>query len=227
MAGDWIKIEGTTPDKPEILRAARKLGISKYEVLGKLVCLWRWFDQNSVDGHVDGVASTDVDALIQQEGFAAVMADVGWIEYDDAAEVVTLPNFDAHNGETAKKRALKNKRQARWRKNSDGDVDGSVDNGVDTPASTTASTREEKNNTLLRNGDESPSPEEIIWSIGVKLLTKSGEPEQQARSFLGKLAKHDEGNLREAILYLKSHPKVDPKTYLAGAAGPRKRKVVL
>ena len=51
----------------------------------------------------------------------------------DANETLTLPHFDRHNGETAKKRALKNRRQAKWRQKS-----------VDGAASTIASTREEK-----------------------------------------------------------------------------------
>lgn len=136
MAGEWIKFECATADKPEVLRAARKLGVDKDLVVGKLMRLWGWFDQNSVDGVVDGVVSTDVDALVKLDGFADVMKSVGWLDFDDDLEQVRLPNFDAHNGETAKKRALKNKRQTKWRQNKD--------HCVDDAASTCASTREEK-----------------------------------------------------------------------------------
>ena len=48
MAGEWIKIERSTMDKPEILRVARILGIDKDAVLGKLIRLWAWFDAVSV-----------------------------------------------------------------------------------------------------------------------------------------------------------------------------------
>lgn len=136
MAGEWIKVECSTPDKPEVFRAARKLDIDRDQVLGLLLRLWAWFDQNSVDGHVDGVTSTDVDGLVGFDGFCNAIRDVGWLEFDDDEETITLPNFDRNNGETAKKRALKNKRQARWRQNSSGYVDDQ--------ASTGASTREEK-----------------------------------------------------------------------------------
>lgn len=136
MAGEWIKIESGTPNKPELMRAARILGVDRDLVLGKVARLWAWFDINSVDGHVDGVVSTDVDDVVGMDGFCNVMERVGWLDFDDEAEWVALPNFDRHNGETAKKRALKNKRQAKWRKNKAENVDGA--------ASTDATTREEK-----------------------------------------------------------------------------------
>lgn len=136
MAGEWIKVEATTPDKPEIMRVARELGMEWDAVFGKLVRLWAWFDKNSVDGVVDGIVAEDVDALVSADGFASALERVNWLEVDDDAERVYLPNFDRHNGETAKQRALKNKRQAKYRQGCDANVDGQ--------ASTEASTREEK-----------------------------------------------------------------------------------
>ncbi len=136
MAGEWIKIEVGTPDKPEVIRIARILKQDRDLVFGKLCRLWSWFDRNSVDGTVDGVVSTDVDDVVGMKGFMAALKVVNWCGFDDTLEKVWLVNFDAHNGETAKQRAQKNKRQAKWRKGSDG--------SVDEPASTSASTREEK-----------------------------------------------------------------------------------
>lgn len=146
MALDWIKIQMSTPDKPEVMRMARKLNISRDDVLGKLFRLWAWFDSNSVDGVVDGVVSTDVDALVGLDGFASVMGDVGWLKWDDEAETITMPNFDKHNGESAKKRGLKAQRQAKWRQNKDADVDKPVDATVSTKASTREEKRREDNN---------------------------------------------------------------------------------
>ena len=153
MAGEWIKVEITTPDKPELMKAARILGVDRDLEFGKLVRLWGWFDKNSVDGHVDGVVSTDVDQLVDMEGFCEALKSVGWLEYDDDAEIVSLPNFDVHNGETAKQRASRNKRQAKWR----GNVDANVDKG----ASTKTSTREEKRSEYNNRGFAPPSVEEV------------------------------------------------------------------
>lgn len=140
MAGEWIKVDTNLPDKPEVLRIARRLDISKDSVVGKLIRVWGWFDTNSVDGVVDGVVDADIDAIAYQDGFAAALVSVGWLQVDNSAEKVTCPNFERHNGESAKKRALKTERQARWRKGKDAQV---VD-AASTQASTTASTREEK-----------------------------------------------------------------------------------
>ena len=115
MAGDWIKIEKATPDKPEILRMARALGLDSDSVFGKWVRVWIWFDSNSVDGRVDGLVDGDVDRLICTPGFAAAAVAVGWICVDASSKFISLPNFDHHNGETAKTRALKTKRQGKWR----------------------------------------------------------------------------------------------------------------
>jgi hypothetical protein len=136
MAGDWIKVEAATPNKPEILKVSRMLGITKDDAFGKVMRFWLWLDSVCVDGHVDGVVSTDVDAVVGTDGFANALKCVGWINFNDEDEIIETPNFDRHNGETAKKRALKNRRQKKWREK--------VDDPVDTAASTTASTREEK-----------------------------------------------------------------------------------
>jgi hypothetical protein len=144
MAGEWLKVELSTPDKPEILRMARILGIDKDAVFGKLIRVWGWFDRNSVDGRVDGVVADDIDSIALQIGFAEAMKSVHWINFDNDALWVTLSNFDRHNGQTAKQRALKNVRQSKWRAN--------VDDDASTEASTEESSkrlpekrREEKN----------------------------------------------------------------------------------
>lgn len=136
MAGDWIKIEHATARKAEVLKMARMLGCSRREVVGLLVDFFIWCDVNCVDGVVDGVVDADVDAVASQKNFSSVMVAVGWLKFHNEPARMEMINWAHHNGETAKKRALRNNRQAKWRSN--------VDASVDTPASTTASTREEK-----------------------------------------------------------------------------------
>lgn len=167
MAGEWLKMELSTPDKPEIKRMARILSIDKDAVFGKLFRVWAWFDQNSVDGHVDGVVAADIDDIALQVGFANAMAEVHWITFDLSAQWVTLPKFDRHNGQTAKTRALKTERQAKWRKN--------VNKVVDGEASTDASTREEKRrediktNTNILSSPATPKNDPIPYEEIVKL----------------------------------------------------------
>lgn len=114
MADPWIKIEYSTPDKPEVLRIARAVGVDRDTVLGKLVRVWMWFDRVSVDGTVDGAELADIDAIAGITGFAAAMLDSGWLESPEDGGLRAV-DFDKHNGSTAKKRAVTRDRVARSR----------------------------------------------------------------------------------------------------------------
>lgn len=140
MAGDWIKLEVATLDKPEVAQMARVLGIKHGEALELLLRFWAWIDANSVDGHVDGLVDTDVDEMMRCAGFSGVMQMIGWLKCDNENQRIEIPHADRHNGESAKKRALKNRRQSDWR----GRVDARVDAATSTSPSQKASTREEK-----------------------------------------------------------------------------------
>lgn len=109
MAGDWIKIESVTPDKPEVVAMAATLGIDQDAVFGKLIRIWIWADQQSLNGHALSVTETFIDRLVCHAGFASVMRKHGWLEGENGS--ISLPNFERHNGETAKARALAAKRQ--------------------------------------------------------------------------------------------------------------------
>lgn len=97
-------METTTPDKPEVVAMAVRLKMKDQDtVTGKLVRLWAWADQNSVDGHAVGVTRAFVDRLVACQGFAAALEAVGWLAGPDGA--IDFPGFDRHNGDSAKKRA--------------------------------------------------------------------------------------------------------------------------
>ena len=113
MAGDWLKIEFGTPDKPEVVLMASRLGINPDEVVGKLIRIWRWFNEHTKDGNANGVTYAFLDRVAGVTGFAEQMVFVGWLS--ENGSVFTLPNFDYHNGESAKKRAETQKRVAKHR----------------------------------------------------------------------------------------------------------------
>lgn len=74
----------------------------------------------------------------------------------------------------------------------------------------------------------SPSdPRKTLFDLGVSILTQAGDSEKAARSFLAKFAKQDEGKLGEVLGHLAAHPKVEPKSYIAGAFKPETRELVL
>lgn len=116
MAGDWIKVERAALAKPEILEMAEVLGIDRHAVLGKLLEVWFWFDEQTKNGNASGVSSVTLMRFIDERtgvtGFGEGMQKAGWLEG------CSIPNFDRHNGETAKNRALTNKRVKRFRNES-------------------------------------------------------------------------------------------------------------
>jgi hypothetical protein len=110
----WIPIDHATPEKPEVLKLARILGVSTDDVIGKLIRFWIWVDKNSVDGVVDAV-DADVDVYMRLHGFAKALENAGWLIIDNENEKITVPNFEERSGKTEKARSLKTQRQARYR----------------------------------------------------------------------------------------------------------------
>jgi hypothetical protein len=111
MAGDWIKIELTTPNKPEIDVLAELLNVGVNDVLGGLVRLWIWADQQTVDGNAHSVTKCAIDRHSGVTGLAEALLSprVKWlIAHENGG--FAFPNFERHNGQTAKRRALTAKR---------------------------------------------------------------------------------------------------------------------
>jgi len=113
MAGDWIKIEVTMPDKPEVAMIAESLKIDHDSVVGKLLRFWIWADLQSVDGDALGVTLSFLDRLTNCPGFSDALVSVGWLISRNGR--LSVPNFDRHNGQTAKSRALTKDRMKRSR----------------------------------------------------------------------------------------------------------------
>jgi hypothetical protein len=137
MAGDWIKMRADLHTDPDVARIAAALAVDRYSVIGRLHAFWSWADKHAVDGRVDGATPQFVDEIVQTQGYAQALSDIGWLKFD--AKGLVIPKFERHNGSSAKQRALKNQRQARWRI---GNNPQSTD--ASTSPSTAASTREEK-----------------------------------------------------------------------------------
>jgi len=105
MAGDWLKFEINTPEKREVLAMTVELGFDDPDLtVGKLLRVWRWFDQQTVNGNADSVTPALLDRLIGVNGITKAMVNVGWMIVSD--DGLTLPNFARHNGKTAKSRVL-------------------------------------------------------------------------------------------------------------------------
>lgn len=125
MAGDWIKFEISTPDKPEVFEIAGALDLDPDAVVGKLLRVWNWFDQHTENGNAPVTVVALLDRLTGTPGFCSAMEKAGWMIL--SSESAILPHFTRHNGKTAKNRALTARRVNEYRKcNADSNADSNA-----------------------------------------------------------------------------------------------------
>lgn len=124
MSG-WIKLEKDRREDPRVLRMARELrnaGVTHERfthnahvtvILGCLDVLWCYADSHLREGDTLDLGVDQIDELVGLQGFCDLMPP-DWLEVVDAQRV-KLPDFHAHNGTEAKKKAQSQKRQERKR----------------------------------------------------------------------------------------------------------------
>lgn len=120
----WIKLEHTTPEKPEMLRAAKMLKKDHRVVFYHWVKLMMWADVNVGDDCVAvGATLAALSNIARLEGIAEAFAEpverpdgtkgANWLE--ETPYGVRFNNWTRHNGKHAKARAQAAQRQARKR----------------------------------------------------------------------------------------------------------------
>lgn len=151
MAGDWIKMRADLFTHPKVVRIASALKADTLKTVGGLMSVWCLFDAHSEDGFLDGYTPDVLDAHLRWPGFAQSMVDVGWL-IESAAGGLSLPRFDTHNGQSAKRRAQDADRKREGRK-------------VSAPEADKKRTREEKRreeisitNVIERDSTKAPKP---------------------------------------------------------------------
>jgi hypothetical protein len=218
MAGDWIKMRVDLREDPTVFKIAEAIGDDDLTIVGRLFSFWAWADKHAVDGRVDGAATKLIDRVVGKVGFADALVDAGWLILDTSG--ASIPNFDRHNGESAKERSLKNARQARWREKKNANVDAAPSTE---PSTREEKRREEKSNSVPNGTGGKPpmTPDEIIFGYGLSLLTNAGTAEKQARSFLGGLRKqHGDETLIDRLRDCAKAKPLQPLEWLAAALPP-------
>lgn len=152
MAGDWIKIEHALPDKPEVWQIAEDLGLDPDAVVGKLIRMWVWFDNNTHNGNAPSVTSALLDRHVGVQDFVKTVQKAGWIDVVDDRLVVK--NFARHNGKTAKTRAQARDRQEEFRnKNKDKTKPSQNSNAESVTNALLEKRREENKKTKIKQVD--------------------------------------------------------------------------
>lgn len=138
---EWIKFEVNLPEKPETLAITSAMGWDDPDLtVGKLMRMFRWFDQQTTDGNATRVTPALLDRLLGVSGLTMAVASVGWIHVTEAG--ISLEKFDRHNGNSAKQRALTAQRVAKHKANAVGNAEGNA--GTVTKTVSDALPRKEK-----------------------------------------------------------------------------------
>lgn len=124
MAGDWIKMRSDLFTHPKVVRMSSALKADgrpalladRMRTVGGLMAVWCLFDAHSTDGKLAGYSLEAIDEQVGMPGFGRAMASVEWITED--ATGLVLPEFDKHNGQSAKRRAQEADRKREARKSS-------------------------------------------------------------------------------------------------------------
>lgn len=121
MAGDWIKMRSDLLTHPKVVRMMSALKADKLRVIGGLHAVWCLFDMHSEDGTLDGYSPEILDDHLGWAGFSSAMIGVNWLI--DNESNLSVPRFDEHNGQSAKRRAQESERKRESRKTSAPDAD--------------------------------------------------------------------------------------------------------
>ena len=219
MAGDWLKFECSLPEKPETLAITVAMGWDDHDLtVGKLMRLFRWFDQHTLEGNAQNVTAALLDRIIGVTGFVNAVAKTGWIVITD--EGISLHNFEKHNGATAKSRGLTAKRVANCKSNAKGNA-ATVTEALPREEKRREEKKEIPSVTDVTGGKPPLTPDEIIFGYGLPILTNAGTPEKQARSFLGGLRKaHGDDSLVNTLRECIRAKPLQPLEWLAKAMLP-------
>ena len=105
MAGHWIEWEKGLVRKPEVIRIARTLQCTPQHAAACCMMVWEWAEDVTENGVIPGVTAADVSFAAGVPGIGEAMVTAGWLL--ETGDAVVLPNWDRHNSEPSKRRALK------------------------------------------------------------------------------------------------------------------------
>jgi len=183
--GSWLKMSTGLRDHPKVVRMAGMLKADCLRVVGGLHAAWSVFDEHSLDGLLEFYTLSTMDEKVGWRGFSKAMQAVGWLIESESG--LQVPDYEEHNGPTAKRRALDQKRKKTGREE-DAGYGGSRNKSGQKSASDTGhmsalkadkkQTREEEEKRREEYSDEGRNNSTVITPAGdvCRALKASGIP---------------------------------------------------
>ena len=104
MAGHWIEWEKGLVRKPEVIRIARALQCTPQHAAACCMMVWEWAEDVTEDGVISGLSAADVSFAAGVPEIGEALVDVGWLVVSE--DGLRLPNWERHNGDPSKRRAV-------------------------------------------------------------------------------------------------------------------------
>ncbi len=124
MAGDYVPIETDLPTQRKVIAMAGRMGVSPFEVAGRLAYFWGWFTQQNVvilagdrGALVGAYVDTVVDVGMAPRALLDAMIEQEWLttETVDGQPALVVPRYSSWLEKCAKARRQKTIRQRKWR----------------------------------------------------------------------------------------------------------------
>jgi len=121
MAAEWFPVDVSLDTKPEVQELVDLTGDPVEVIVFRLLKLWGWVQLNTADGRFRSTPARLGRICGGDASFWEAVAAVGWLVFD--GETAQIPKWEERFGGAAKRRALKNRRQDKWRRTGGAGVD--------------------------------------------------------------------------------------------------------
>ena len=146
---EWIKVQEKIIRDPVVMEQSDALNLDPRIIAWSWVTLWNWARETTGTGFVGRITPSRIDSIVGITGFAQHAGE--WLLFRDGG--VEFPNWDRHNSDGAKERAMTARRNKRHRQNKNDEGgerserharDGDTVSRVTVPPSPEEKRREEK-----------------------------------------------------------------------------------
>lgn len=131
----WIKSHSELKDHPKTIRAARRLGVSVFDIIGRLHALWWWAMGQVPDGLISAYDPEDIAHVMGWEKDPNLLLEAlvtcgakdcpGFLDRMPNGDLM-IHDWEEHCGDRFRKRQQGKERLARWREKQRASVDSDV-----------------------------------------------------------------------------------------------------
>jgi hypothetical protein len=123
MSGEWIKMRSDLYRDLDVIRISQltcpkltRESAHRYGIIGRLHSLWAYADEQTSDGFLRGLMPKHIDEMVDLEGLASAMIEVGWLKVVqvESTQGIKIVHFRKHFPFSTKRRMQEYERKKRY-----------------------------------------------------------------------------------------------------------------